>query len=65
MSVLAQALFTLVRRHFMSLSFLSARHNLKYVYLTELTKVFAGLKAGMSCAGMVRVVLLVMFLAVF
>ena len=28
-SVLAQALFTLVRRHLMSLSLFSARHNIK------------------------------------
>ena len=53
-AVLAQALFTLVRRHLMSLSFLTARaHNKNglisnnYFSLTALTKVLAGLNAGM------------------
>ena len=68
-SILAQALFTLVRRHLMSFSFLTARHgdiNLSnYFSLTALTNTFAGLKAGMSCSGIVIVVFLVMLRAAF
>ena len=68
-AVLAQALFTLVRSHLVSLMLLTVRHNVKklmvYFSLTALTKLLAGLKAGMSWAGMVIVVLRVMLRAAF
>ena len=68
-SILAQTLLALVRGHLMPFVFLSVWHNLKvlknYFSLTEATKTLAGLKAGMSCSGMVMVVFWVMFLAAF
>ncbi len=50
-SVLAQTFFAFVRGHFMSLSFLTARHNIvilinNYPFFTISTKTFAGLNAG-------------------
>ena len=74
MSVLAQAFFPLVRRHFMSFSFFTAGHiNYKLLIyfltftedLTLVTKVLAGLKEGMLCAGIIIVVFFEMFLPVF
>ena len=68
-AVLAQALLTLVRSHLVSLMLLTVGHNVKklkvYFSLTALTKLLAGLKAGMSWAGMVIVVLRVMLRAAF
>src|SRR5574344_1561194 len=68
MSVLAQTLFTFVRCHLMSLSLFSARHSdwilLNYFFIVPMNTL-AGLKAGMSCAGIVIVVFLVIFLAAF
>ena len=46
MSVLAQALFTLVRGHFMSLSFLSARHKLKYDLFYRIYESLGWLESG-------------------
>ena len=68
MSVLAQTLLTLVRSHLVTLVLLTVWHiylNFNDYFFTEATKTLAGLKAGMSCAGMVIVVFLVMFLAAF
>ncbi len=80
MSVLFKSFFTLMRSHFMSLSFLTAWHNsLIYVlimffsisifyftfFLTLSTKDLEGLKAGIKCSGMIIVVFLEIFLPVF
>ena len=71
MSVLSQSFFTLMRRHFMSFSFFTAWHILivlkvlKSYFFTALTNVFAGLNAGMLCAGMIIVVSFEMLRAVF
>lgn len=66
--VLSQTLFTLVSGHLMSLSLFSAWHTRNY-YLTFaftlLTNAFAGLNAGILCAGIIIVVFLEIFLAVF
>ncbi len=50
-SVLSQAFFALVRRHFVSFVFFTVWHNIKILscclsYLTAFMKVLAGLKAG-------------------
>ena len=49
-SVLSQAFFALVSRHFVSFVFLTVWHNIAnfmcFFYLTAFMKVFAGLKAG-------------------
>ena len=53
MSILAQAFFTLVGRHLVSLMFFPVRHCLTYFldyltfFLTSVTKLFAGLNEGM------------------
>ena len=69
MSVLTQTFFTFVSRHFMSLSFLSARHIIKYylvtLFFTRLRKVFEGLNAGMLWAGIIMVSFFEMLRAVF
>ena len=68
-SVFSQAFFALVGRHLMSFFFFPAWHN-KFIlkddyftfFFTSLTKVFAGLKEGMECSGIIMVVFLEMFL---
>jgi len=57
MPILAQTLFTFMRRHFMSFTFLSAWHTLLVknsefrnyltLFFTSLTNTFAGLNEGM------------------
>ncbi len=52
MSVLTQAFFALVRRHFVTFVLFSVRHSSKIMYyltffFTSCMKVLAGLKAGM------------------
>ena len=67
-SILAQTLFALVGRHLMPFVLFSVWHNLEclnYFSLTAATKTLAGLKAGMSCSGMVMVVFWVMLRAAF
>ena len=72
MPVFAQAFFTLVGCHLVSLSFFSAWHDRwfgSYLAFTDdftlLTKVLAGLNAGILWAGIMMVVFLEMFLPVF
>ena len=74
MSVLSQSFFTLVSRHFMSFSFLSAWHSFKNFirlilnvnyFFTERVNVLAGLNAGILCSGIMMVVFFEMFRAVF
>lgn len=72
MSVFPQSFFTLVRGHFVSFSFFPlgiAFYTLiisnDVSYLTSPMKVLAGLNAGILCSGIMIVVFLEMFLAVF
>ena len=68
-SVLSQAFFALVRRHLVSLVFLTVWHNMMILrvdsYLTAFMKVLAGLKAGILWAGMVMATFLPMLRPVF
>src|SRR5690606_17356960 len=66
MPVLTQSFFAFMSGHFMSFPFFSAGHiNYFMLFFTFDTNVFAGLNDGILCAGIMIVVFLEMFLAVF
>ena len=68
MPVFPQTFFPFVSGHLMSFSFFTAWHGCYFLTCDDLTlemNVFAGLKAGILCAGIMMVVFFEIFLAVF